>query len=163
MFEEIENYVSKEFYNKLLALPKNKKYLLCDKQFKNDITYSFMSVQELVECAIFDLRVETDDIQREWFVSDNEYEIICNIENEIYNNEVEIYELQLNQVVSDKINVWTTLDGETFVITNGNYVRQVIKLNPMVDAQECFENEVMNSNYFSQKEKQLIIDKMREY
>lgn len=163
MFEEIKNYVSEEFYNKLLALSKDKKYLLCEKRFKNAGIYLFMSVKDLVEQAITELKEETDDIQREWFVSDNEYEIICNIEDEVYHNEVEIYELQLNQVVSDDIDVWTTLDGETFVIIDNNYIRQVIKLNPMLDAQEYFESEVMNSNYFSQKEKQLIITAMREY
>ena len=163
MFEEVKNYVSKGFYNKLLALPKDKKYLLCDKQFKSAIYYSFMSIQELVECAIIDLKVEDKDIQKDWLVSDNEYEIICNIEDEIYHNEVEIYEVQLHQKVSHNISVWATLDGETFVIVKHNYPMEVIKLNHMLDVQEYFENEVMNSDFFTQKEKKLIIAKMREY
>lgn len=161
MFEEVKNYVSKGFYNKLLALPKDKKYLLCDKQFKNAINYLLVSIQELVEQATIDLKIENRDIQKDWLVSDNEYEIICNIEDEVYHNEVEIYEVQLHQKVSHNISVWATLDGETFVIVKHNYPMEVIKLNPMLDAQEYFENEVMNSDFFTQKEKKLIIAKMR--
>ena len=122
-----------------------------------------MSIQELVEQATIDLKMENIDIQKDWLVSDNEYEIISNIEDEVYHNEVEIYEVQLHQKVSHNISVWATLDGETFVIVKHNYPMEVIKLNPMLDGQEYFENEVMNSDFVTQKEKKLIIAKMREY
>jgi hypothetical protein len=156
MFEAFKGYLSKGFYRKLLALPNKRKYVM---RTPSDEKYACepRGLKQIAENVIAELYIENEKLENDWLVNGSEDEIIDNIQS---HTELRLFEVEKLKKITHKVSVWVANDGETFVVS-GYGECLIIEATPMLDTQENFESEVMNSDFFTQKEKRLIIAKMK--